>query len=534
MIRRAVLLLTLLAAGPVQAADLVLTNGAIYTLDPVRPWASAVAIADGHIAAVGGAALHRPGRRIDLHGRMVLPGLHDAHAHPMSSGMTFLRCRLDGLPAGKVADAIRACDRPAKEAWLIGTGWSAKVAPADRALLDRLVPDRPAYLATTDGFAVWVNSKTLEAAGIDPKTSDGLATGDVLQRIRKVRPEPDQNTYRAAFAEWSRRASRVGITAVFDANASPAMVEAYHAADLAHELRQRVVAAQWVDPKRGPEQIAEMAARRDRVAGDRFRADAAKIFLDGEIGQHTAALLADYAGAPGVRGTPYVTPDALDALVRGLDAQNFLLHMHIMGDASAREALDAIARAEAANGPRDRRPQLAHLPLVDPIDVPRFASLGVTADFSPMWFQADDPDTADTDNALDPARRARLYPIASLAAAGARITASSDWPSTEMNPLFGIEAGVARQPPGGGKPPRQPDQRMRLAQMIAAYTKDAAWAAREDGTIEAGKAADLVVLDRNLFRIPVGDIHKARVMLTLLGGEAVYSATSSTPLATKR
>jgi predicted amidohydrolase YtcJ len=519
--RRLAAALVLLAAATVARAEpnLILTGGAIYTLDPARPWASALVVAGGHIAYVGDAAGAKrwTGRRIDLHGRMVLPGFHDAHAHPMNSGMTFLRCRLGGLEtAAAVADAIRACDRTTKEAWLIASGWSASVAPPDRAALDRLVPDKPAYLATEEGFAVWVNTRTLEAAGVDPKTMDGLAKDDVLMRIRHVRPEPTSDAYRAAFGEWSRRALALGIASVFDANASPAMVEAYHAADLAHTLRQRVVAAQFVDPARGPDQVDAMAALRDRTTGPRFAASAAKIFLDGEIGQHTAALLADYADAPGERGRPYVTQDALDALVRRLDAAGFLLHMHVMGDAGAREALDAIERAEAANGARDRRPQLAHLALVDPADMPRFAALGVAADFTPMWFRADDPATADTDKALDPARRARLYPIASLSEAGARLTASSDWPSASMSPLDGIEAAVARE--------RQPDQRLSLDKILAAYTRDAAWAVRGDGVLAAGKAADLVVLDRNLFEIPPGTIHEARVMLTMIDGEIAWRA----------
>jgi predicted amidohydrolase YtcJ len=207
-----------------------------------------------------------------------------------------------------------------------------------------------------------------------------------------------------------------------------------------------------------------------------------------------------------------------------------MIHMHAMGDGAARAGLDAISKAEHMNGPRDRRHQLAHLALVDPADIPRFAWLGVAANFQPLWFQADDPATAGTDHALTPSIRQSLYPIARLAAAHARIVGSSDWPSTSINPLEAIQAAITRQPLDGSKPSRQPDQRMTLTAMLETYTRDAAWVVNEDridGTLNVGKAADLVVLDKNLFRMPAGTLHTARVILTILGGRAVYQDESA-------
>jgi len=265
--------------------------------------------------------------------------------------------------------------------------------------------------------------------------------------------------------------------------------------------------------------------RRDAIHSAFLRADAAKIFLDGEIDNHTAAMLAPDADAAGARGQLYVTPTALDALVARLDAAGFLIHMHAMGDYAVRAGLDSIARAIALNGPRDRRHQIAHLGVVDPADLPRFAQLGVTANFQPLWFQADDPAAAPTDAALGPARTRWNYPIASVAGHGARIAAGSDWPGPTMNPLDGIQYGMTRQPLDGSKPPRQPLERLSLAAMIAAYTRDAAWVAREDkidGMLKPGMAADLVVLDKNLFKLAPRDIHAVRVLLTMLDGRTVY------------
>jgi predicted amidohydrolase YtcJ len=303
------------------------------------------------------------------------------------------------------------------------------------------------------------------------------------------------------------------------------VVDVLHAADAAGELTVRAMAAQSVDPRRGEGQVAEMVARRDRVRGRRFRAEGAKLFLDGEIDQHTAAMLEPYAGAPGVRGELMIQPRALDPLVRRLDAEGFLIHMHVMGDRAVRAGLDAIEHAIAANGLRDRRHQLAHIGVASPEDLPRFGRLGVAANFSPFWARADDPASGPTEAALGPVRSRWMYPIASVAAGGGRVIASSDWPSTPMNPLDAIQVALTRRPLDGKKPAQQPEERVGLAAILAAYTIDAAWAAHEeaiDGSIEAGKAADLVVLDRNLFAIDVMDLHQVKVLLTLLDGEPVY------------
>jgi len=216
---------------------------------------------------------------------------------------------------------------------------------------------------------------------------------------------------------------------------------------------------------------------------------------------------------------------AIDDIVKRLDAEGFLIHFHAMGDAAVRTALDALEKAAQANGPKDRRHQIAHVGVVDPADIPRFGQLGVAANFSSIWFQADDPPYAGTLAALGPERSKWMYPIASIAKAGGRLTAGSDWPQASLAPLDFIQYAVTRQPLDGSTPPLQPEQRISVAQAIAAYTKDAAWAVRDDkldGTLEVGKAADIVVLDRDLFKLDVHAIHEAHVLLTLLDGAPVY------------
>jgi predicted amidohydrolase YtcJ len=518
------------------ASTTVFLGGAIYTENDKQPWASALVVRDGRIAYVGsdagaGRFIDKQTRVIRLHGRMMLPGFHDAHAHPMSASLRFLRCRLGGKTTrAALFSAIRACAAAhADAAWLVGYEYPSKAFeknPVTRAELDALVPDRPAYIANETGFSAWVNSRALAAAGIDPASnSSGLISDEVLDRVHAKIPRPTETEYRAALKLWTAKANAFGITSVFDAAASPPMVAAYHAADLAGELNLRVVAAQLVDPKRGSDQVDEMVRRRVGARGDRFRADAAKIFLDGEIDQHTAALLAPYADAPKGSGALFLQSDALNALVQRLDREGFLIHIHVMGDAAVRAGLDAYENAIAANGAKDRRHQLAHVALADPSDIARFGALGVTANFSPGWFRVEDPALPGTEAALGPERATRLYPAASVAARRGRIVMSSDWPATSMNPLDGIEAAVTRQAPRGAVPSLQPQNRVDLATALAAYTKNAAWAAREDeidGTLEVGKAADLVVLDKNLFRIDAAAIHAVRVVLTLVNGGPTY------------
>ena len=544
------MLLTATLCQARSGADTILRGAHVYTLDAAQPWASAIAIRDGRIAYVGdaaGALALRDARTrvIDLQGRMVLPGLHDSHMHPMSGGMRLLRCDLANVAsAQELLAAARSCAarKPAR-AWVLGGGWSPqRIEPGalQRADLDAIESKRPVYLANEDGFTAWVNGPALALAGIDPQgvapEIDGLARDPLTHRptgivsaaandqLHRRIPKPTQLEYREALRRATQLANSFGITSVFDAAANPLLLDAYRAADRQGELSVRVVAAQTVDPKGGAGQVEAMIARRDAVRGTRLRADAAKIFLDGEIDMHTAAMLAPYAGSS-ERGALLIDVPALDAIVTRLDAAGFLIHMHAMGDAAVRAGLDAIELAERNNGARDRRHQLAHIGVADPDDIPRFGKLGVAANFSPLWFRADDSASVSIRAALGAQREQWNYPIASVLEHGGLIAASSDWPAPSLNPLLAMQVAMTRQPFDGSQPPLQPEQRVSLAAIIAAYTKNAAWLAQEDqldGSIEVGKAADLAVLDRNLFEIAPAQLRNVRVLLTFLDGHVVY------------
>src|SRR5215469_15712304 len=407
--------LLLLSVAPSQGSTLIFTHGAIYTGDRGRPWARAIVIRNSEILYVGdekGAFRfkNRTARVVDLAGRMVLPGFHDGHAHPMSGALRLIRCSLaDSKSLADLSARVRTCAaQKSFGSWLIGYGWPDNLA-ADiaRTRLDTLIADRPAFLTDRDGYKAWVNSKALAAAGIDPDSTGpdvtgvrrdpktrnptGFLEGDVTDLVRQRVPPPGEAEYRAALARATAMANRYGITSIFDAAATPAMLEAYRSADRAHELTVRVVAAQLVDRSRGVSQIADMVALRDESRGRFFRADAAKFFLDEEIPYHTAAMLAPYADRPGEHGRLFIEPSRLNAMVAALDAKGFLIHMHAMGDGAVRAGLDAYEHAMRVNGARDRRNQIAHIGVVSPEDIPRFGKLGVAANYQALWFPADDP-----------------------------------------------------------------------------------------------------------------------------------------------
>ncbi|HEY3643712.1 MAG TPA: amidohydrolase [Gammaproteobacteria bacterium] len=537
--RLAALLLVLLAS-PAYAAtgDLILRDGAIYTLDAKRPWASVIAIHDGKIAFVGeydetALTPYLKGARIvDLHGAMVLPGFHDSHVHPLAGAIRLLQCDLTTAKSlddiGATIKAFAAANKG--QPWVFCNNLDRSYADGlNRERLDAWMPDRPVFVRTTEGFLGWMNSTGLKAVGIDPEGTGaqspdlprdadhhpwGVMMGSVLVQARSKIPAPSATDYREALRRFGALANSYGITSVFDAAAAPEMLDTYHAADLAGALTLRVTAAQRVDPDKGLDQVDAMVERRAQLRGKRFHADAAKIFLDGEIDQYTAARL-PHGG---------INQPQLDEMVQELDAEGFLIHMHAMGDGAVRAGLDAFEHAALRHGPADRRDQIAHVGVADPQDIPRFAKLGVIADFTPLWFQQGDAAFQSTIRVLGD--RARwMYPMGSVVATGAHVTIGSDWPQETFKPLDEIQYAVTRQPLDGSPPSTQPEQRITLEQALAAYTREGAYAVREeklDGTLEVGKAADIVVLDQNLFKIDVMSIHKTRVLLTLLDGAPVY------------
>jgi predicted amidohydrolase YtcJ len=532
------------------AADLVLRNGAVYTMDAARRWAAAVAVRGERIVYVGAdslpAGLLGPATEVvDLAGGMVLPGFQDAHVHPLSSGVELGECHLHGLTSARaVADSVRACALAAPVLpWVRGGGWQLPLFPdanPSRRALDAAVSDRPAALEAADGHSMWVNSRALALAGItrdtpdppngrierDPRTGEpsGTLRESAMDLVVRVLPARTEAELAAGLERAQRHANALGITSLFAATADEAGLRAYTAADRAGRLTLRVVAAAYPNPAEPDSILPRARVWRGRYATARVRPIAVKLFQDGVIEARTAALLAPYLDGKG-SGTPIYDQATLDRVTAGLDRDGFQVHVHAIGDRAIRMTLDAFAHARAANGPRDARHAVTHLELIDPADIPRFRALGVVANFEPLWANGDEYLSELTEPALGPERSRWLYPIASVVRTGAVVTGGSDWSVSSLDPLEAIETGITGRAPGDRGPPWNPAERVDLPTMLALYTINAAYALhqeRETGSIETGKLADLVVLDRNLFDLPPGRIHEARVTRTLLEGRTVY------------
>jgi hypothetical protein len=534
-------------------ADLVLQGGAVYTMDAVRSWAEAVAVRGDRIAYVGsssGARAHVGPRTrvVDLDGKMVLPAFQDAHIHPISGGLGYLSCALYDLETKEAylkAVVEYAAKHPAKP-WIRGDGWSlGAFAPSgipDRRLLDAVVPDRPVYLESSDGHSAWVNSKALQIAGVtkdtpdpaggridrDPKTGEpvgGLQDSAMDLVARHIPPYTPQERL-----EGLRYALKMlngfGVTSFQDASAQTESLEAYRTLDQAGELTARVVASLWWERDRGEEQIQGFLEQRRKYTRGNLRATTVKIMQDGVMEVQTAAVLKPYVGKPGVTGLVMVEPEKLKSAVTRLDREGFQVHFHAIGDAAIRHCLDAVEAARRANGGRDARHHISHLELFDPADIPRFRQLGVIANFQPLWAYADDYITELTLPFLEPERGRWLYPIGSLLKSGAVVAFGSDWSVSSANPLEEIEVAVTRMGwKGQTAEPFIPDERIDLRDALAAFTIGSAHVNFQDdrtGSLQAGKLADLIVLDRNLFAIDPTRISEAKVLLTLLGGKPVH------------
>ena len=546
-------------------ADVVFVNGSVYTVDAARRWTRAVAVRGGRIVAVGTDDDVRSliGARTEVHDlrdRMLLPGFQDAHVHPPSGGVEMLQCDMNeaySLPEYERIAAAYAASHPDEE-WILGGGWSMDAFPngtPDRAPLDRVLPDRPAFLPNRDGHTAWVNSRALEMAGITAETPDppdgrierdaqGRPTGALhegaMTLVRKLTPPTTQEQWEEGLLAAQRYLHSLGITAWQDAivGGSYETYEAYRALAGRGDLTARVVGALWWDRLRGAEQIAELVDKRERGDVGRFRATSVKIMQDGVVETFTAAVIEPYldaGGRPTERyGMSFVDPEALKAYVTELDALGFQVHFHALAERAVRECLDALEAARAANGPNDLRHHLAHIQIVHPDDVPRFRRLGAVANAQPLWAMNEGQMRNLTIPFVGSERAGWQYPFASLHRAGATLAMGSDWGVSSPNPMWEIHVAVNRTSfPGyvyadddtAILEPFLPDERLDLPTAIAAFTVGSAFVNHlEDvtGSIEPGKLADLVVLDRNPFEHPREEIHRTRPLLTMVEGVPVH------------
>jgi predicted amidohydrolase YtcJ len=530
-------------------ADLVIRNTTIYTAarsETGLTLSGAIAVRAGRIIYVGsdsGVAglIGNRTETIDGAGGLVTPGFIDNHVHP-SNGVELLECDLtgDSIAAEAIASVRRCAEARPGAAWIRGAGWRLPLFEQGNptaVMLNQAVSDRPAYLTAADGHSAWVNSRAIELAGLTSSTPDppngrierdskGVPTGTLRESamllVARLLPPYSRDDYVAGLTRAFALASSLGITAMTDASADSMILEAYRWLDSAEALPVRINAAQDLGPEPGPAVVERVIRWRDRFRGRLLSVNSAKIFMDGVIEARTAAMLAPYLDRPGYRGEPRLSQFTLDSLIDGLHRAGIQIHVHAIGDRAIRMTLDAIERAGAGGA----RHQIAHLELIDPADIPRFTKIGVLANFQPLW-ASDDPYIVDlTIPALGETRSRWLYPLQSVLATGATLVAGSDWSVSSMNPLEAIQVATTRRALDGGPGAGWiPEERVTLLDMLAAYTINGAFSRFADqttGSLEVGKLADLVLLDRNLFDLPLHQIAHTRVLLTVMDGRIRY------------
>ncbi len=478
---------------------------------------------------------------IDVSDRFLVPGFIDAHVHPMSGGMRMLTCDLTEMTSRQAAEGhiSRTCARLAPEQWLTGGGWLYEWYEGgcpSAILLDSLAPDRPAAIQVRDGHSTWANSEALRRAGItsdtpDPpdgrieRLPDGTPQGTLhegaMRLLEAVLPVPDENTLAAALDLGRQYLYSKGVTGWQDAW----VTDRQHAGYLGMTGTGQVVGALWWDRDRGFDQVDEIVER-SREGSACYRPTSVKLMLDGVCENFTAALNAPYLGHPGEQhsGIDFIPPDIIGEAVTRFDEVGLQCHFHAIGDRAVRNALNAVQTARTRNGWSGPLHHIAHLQVVDPDDVPRFAELRVAANCQPLWACNEAAMTEMTIPFLGVERAAWQYPFGSLARTGALLAMGSDWPVSSGDVMHQISVAVRRKPPGDDAVPTfNPTERLSLDQALAGFTLGSAvinGEGRRRGRIRVGNVADLVLLDRDPFAVP--DPAGIAVELTISAGQIVF------------
>jgi predicted amidohydrolase YtcJ len=534
------------------AADLVFRGGTVWTGDSLQPEARAVAIRKDRIVYVGDengvdSLIGANTRVVTLGNRLLMPGFVDTHVHPVSAGVQLGECNLaDIATIERLREVVAECNaRDPNASWIRGGGFALPLfagGTPTAALLDSLVPGRPAFLSSADGHNGWANSRALAIAGITRDTRDPVngvivrdAQGNAVGTLRESAqelvqqhiPPHTREEMRVGLERAVRRANQLGITSWHEASATEEILRAYTDADSLGRLTVRTVVALHVNVDSGPEQVQGLAALRDRYARPMVRPVAAKIFADGVLEGGTAALLADYTDRPGFRGDLNLPPARFNAIARALDSAGFKIHVHAIGDRAIRASLHAIEQRHGARrvsgGPR---PMIVHIQLFDSTDIGRFASLGVVASWQALWAFRDTYMKELTEPRIGPTRARWQYPLATMARTGAIMAGGSDWFVSSLDPLQAIRVAVTRQSPDDSTDaPFFPEERVDVETMLKAYTLGGALASdaeQELGTIAVGKLADVIVLSADLRRVSPFQITRTPVVLTVLGGREVW------------
>ncbi|MFN8460117.1 MAG: amidohydrolase [Anaerolineae bacterium] len=548
-------------------ADLILTNGRVYTVDANQPWAEAVACANGRIIAVGRneeitALAGATTERLDAGGRLVLPGLTDAHVHFLQYAIRRQEVSLFGVRdfAEVRRQVAQAVEKAQPGQWVQGWGWDENlwdVAPT-AARLDDLAPHTPVALARMDMHTWWVNSAALRQAGIsretpDPPESlierdgDGNPTGllrewNAIKMVEDHLPRPNSATLQGWLKEAIAEAHKLGLTGIHDQRVQGEGRQNFR---LFQALRRRGELKLRVHMHLAAEFLSEAATLglQPGFGDERLWIGHVKAFADGTMGSHTALMIEPFEGEPDNRGLAVTPADALWELATQASRAGFPLSIHAIGDLAVRQVLDVLSESSSSSpseGGAGRRffpapplprssaalpHRIEHVQLIHPNDLPRLSQYGIVASVQPVHLMTDWP-TADK---VWGQRARYAYAFRSLLEQGTVLALGSDAPVAPLNPLLGIHAAVNRQDergqPAGGW---YPEEKLTIAEAIQGYTLGPAYLAGKQavqGSITPGKWADLVVLSRNLFEIPASEVAETTIQATIFNGEVVYQAS---------
>jgi predicted amidohydrolase YtcJ len=519
----------------------------------------AMLVVDGRITAIGDDAVNTAlpvnAKRVDLEGGFLMPSFGDGHAHPLFGGLEEFgpRVRAGHSVAEIVEEVRRFADAHPDQEWIVGASYDGSLAPNglfDARWLDEAVSDRPVMLRAWDYHTVWCNTRALELAGIDattpepvlgeiPRRDDGTPLGTLrewgaIDLMTAVCPPFTLDQKIEALRRATAHYAALGVTWVQDAWVESADLDAYLAAAEQGALSTRINLAFLADPRTFPAELPALIAARARVEAlghPLLTAHSIKFFADGVVENETGALLEPYCSGLHDHGMLVWTPADLASAVAAIDAVGFQTHIHAIGDAAVRVALDAIEHADSVNGPRDRRAVIAHVQLAEASDVARFARLGVIATMQPLWAQLDALMTVLTVPRLGTERTDRQYQMASLLEAGASLAFGSDWPVSSAAPLDGIAVAASRVTvdglPAGGW---VPSEILSAESALTAYSTGVARQAFSDltkapwGRIEIGASADLVWLAADPRATPPAALPGIGIVATYLAGAMTHLA----------
>lgn len=538
------------------AARQVFLNGSIHTFNKQLEIIEAISIKDGVIEQIGSneeikKIIDKNTSVINLEGKMMMPSFHDAHSHPIWSGIDQYKCVVSELyEIEGMQSEIKEClnsELTKTTGWLVGTGLNIGIFPAgnpNKSLLDEISTDIPIYVDASDGHSGLANSKALELAGITANTSNpeqGIIERDpntgepsgtlrepaAMNLVRDITPKDTDALYDKGLIFAQDLAHSFGITSSIAASVGKQHMATYKRAAVNNQLNLRVITCLSLGGLfvRNSGSFDDVLKDRARYSDPRINVDCVKIFIDGVLEGQTGAVLEPYLDS-GNYGQLYFDQDTLNHAVARFDADNIQIHTHAIGDRAVRSILDAFEFAIAINGRTDNRHHISHLQMIDPADIPRFKELGVAANFQAAWALPDEWITDINTPELGIKRVNKMYPIASVFRAGGLIVGGSDWAVSTMNPLVAIETAIRREDPDDRiQGVLNENERMTLVEMLKAYTINAAYLMHQEnltGSIEVGKAADLIILERNLYDIPIEEISEVRVLETIIEGKTVY------------